>query len=181
MLTTVKWITEKQQQLGMSKWYYHKQQDNKWTYSCVCANWLTFLSTFSHRNFIYIYVMYNSNMHVSKVILNIKRVLEWLTTATLDKFTAKRPDKINSRHVKIVRYLQSWNAMSIDFEQRISHNAFRLLYARETKPYSQTHTSNLGAHYGIKQNFLGIWFKHAYKMTAFILWLLLWYSFINPL
>lgn len=88
----------------------------------------------------------------------IKRVLERRTTAaTLDKYTAKRPDKIKTRHVKIIRYLQSWNAMSIDFEQRISHNAFRLLYARQSKSYSHphihTHTGNQGPEYCWKINF----------------------------
>lgn len=54
--------------------------------------------------------------------------------------TSIRPKDIKTRHVKIIRYLQSWIAMSIDFEQQISHNAFRLLYARKSKPYSHAHT-----------------------------------------
>lgn len=122
----------------MSKWYYHKQQDNKWTcmlYAHYICTRLTFLSIFLHHC-----IVHFSNRHVSKVILNTKRVLERRKTATLDKHTAERPDNIKTRHVKIIRYLQSWIAMSIDFEQQISHNAFRLLYARKSKPYSHAHT-----------------------------------------
>lgn len=127
----------------MSKWYYHKQQDNKWTcmrtgcmlYAHYICTRLTFLSIFLHHC-----IVHFSNRHVSKVILNTKRVLKRRKTATLDKHTAERPDNIKTRHVKIIRYLQSWIAMSIDFEQQISHNAFRLLYARKSKPYSHAHT-----------------------------------------
>lgn len=54
--------------------------------------------------------------------------------------TSIRLKDIKTRHVKIIRYLQSWIAMSIDFEQQISHNAFRLLYACKSKPYSHAHT-----------------------------------------
>lgn len=81
--------------------------------NCLCAHITYTHGSRFYRHFcITVLFIFQTDMS-PKWFWIIKWVLERRKAATLDKYTAKRPDKIKTRHVKIMRYLQSLNCCHV--------------------------------------------------------------------